>query len=105
LSTIAPQNLSITQRQMRSAPVQLAVLPPPTADVTRPLPGSSGTIVWKSAAEKIRNWRMVKLRVAQAIRRGVEPWQVNFAMDQTGVRVQSYHRLDPQLIGQPSVAD
>jgi sugar fermentation stimulation protein A len=49
--------------------------------------------------------RAVKSRVAQAIRRGVELRQVNLAMDQTGVRVQSYHRFDPRLVGQPSGAD
>jgi sugar fermentation stimulation protein A len=44
--------------------------------------------------------REVKRRVAQAIRRGVELWQVNFAIDDTGARVRRTHRLDPQLTGQ-----
>ena len=42
----------------------------------------------------------VKRRVTQAIRRGVELWQVNFEIDETGVRVLRYHRLDPQFTGQ-----
>jgi sugar fermentation stimulation protein A len=49
-----------------------------------------------------KHHRAVKSRVAQAIRRGVELWQANFAMDQTGARVLRYYRLDPQLIGQPT---
>lgn len=39
----------------------------------------------------------VKRLVTQAIRRGVEIWQVNFEIDDAGVRVLRYYRLDPQL--------
>jgi sugar fermentation stimulation protein A len=39
----------------------------------------------------------VKAQVSKAIRQGVEIWQVNFQLDDTGVRVLRYHELTQQL--------
>ncbi len=44
-----------------------------------------------------RRHAAVKAQVSEAIRRGVEIWQVNFGLDDTGVRVLSYHELTRQL--------
>jgi sugar fermentation stimulation protein A len=44
-----------------------------------------------------RHHATVKAQVAQAIRRGVEIWQVNFHVDAVGARVLSYNELTPQL--------
>jgi len=44
-----------------------------------------------------RHHAAVKAQVSEAIRRGVEIWQVNFGLDDTGVRVLSYHELTRQL--------
>jgi sugar fermentation stimulation protein A len=40
----------------------------------------------------------VKAQVAQAVKRGVEIWQVNFELDQTGVRVRHHYELTPQFL-------
>jgi sugar fermentation stimulation protein A len=44
-----------------------------------------------------RHHAAVKAQVSEAIRQGVEIWQVNFQLDDTGVRVLSYHELTRQL--------
>jgi sugar fermentation stimulation protein A len=44
-----------------------------------------------------RHHAAVKTQVSEAIRQGVEIWQVNFRLDDTGVRVLSYHELTGQL--------
>jgi hypothetical protein len=40
-----------------------------------------------------RHHATVKAQVSEAIRQGVEIWQVNFRLDATGVRVLSHHEL------------
>jgi sugar fermentation stimulation protein A len=44
-----------------------------------------------------RHHTAVKAQVSQAIRQGIEFWQVNFGLDDTGVRVLRYHELTRQL--------
>jgi sugar fermentation stimulation protein A len=44
-----------------------------------------------------RHHAAVKAQVSEAIRQGVEIWQVNFQLDATGVRMLSYHELTRQL--------
>jgi sugar fermentation stimulation protein A len=44
-----------------------------------------------------RHHTAVKAQVSGAIRQGVEIWQVNFGLDDTGVRVLRYHELTRQL--------
>lgn len=44
-----------------------------------------------------RHHAIVKAQVSEAIRRGVEIWQVNFQLDAAGVRVLTYHELTRQL--------
>ncbi|MET7339182.1 DNA/RNA nuclease SfsA [Nonomuraea sp. NPDC005650] len=44
------------------------------------------------------NW--VKAQVAEALRQGVEIWQVNFRLDTTGVRVIGHHELTQQFLHQ-----
>jgi sugar fermentation stimulation protein A len=44
-----------------------------------------------------RHHAAVKAQVSGAIRQGVEIWQVNFGLDDTGVQVLSYHELTRQL--------
>ena len=39
----------------------------------------------------------VKAQVSRAIKQGVEIWQVNFHLDQTGVRVLGHHELTQQF--------
>ncbi|XDO63810.1 DNA/RNA nuclease SfsA [Streptomyces sp. RLB1-33] len=40
----------------------------------------------------------VKAQVAQAVKRGVEIWQVNFHLDEIGVRVARHLELTPQFL-------
>ncbi len=44
-----------------------------------------------------RRHATVKAQVTQALQQGVEIWQVNFHLDDTGVRVVSYHELTRQF--------
>jgi sugar fermentation stimulation protein A len=44
-----------------------------------------------------RHHATVKAQVSRAIRQGVEIWQVNFHLDNTGVRVLSHHELNRQF--------
>jgi sugar fermentation stimulation protein A len=44
-----------------------------------------------------RHYTAVKAQVSEAIRQGVEIWQVNFQLDHTSVRVLSYHELTRQF--------
>ncbi|MFD4600860.1 DNA/RNA nuclease SfsA [Streptomyces sp. NPDC058464] len=41
----------------------------------------------------------VEAKVAQAVNRGVEIWQINFELDHSGVRVSRQHELTPQFLG------
>ncbi|MGW0949256.1 hypothetical protein ACWD4O_42930 [Streptomyces sp. NPDC002623] len=40
----------------------------------------------------------VSAQVSQALRQGVELWQVNFQLDPTGVRVLRHHELTSQFL-------
>jgi hypothetical protein len=44
-----------------------------------------------------RHHATVKAQVSQAIRQGVEIWQVSFHLDNTGVRVLNHHELTRQF--------
>ncbi|WP_205523127.1 DNA/RNA nuclease SfsA [Streptomyces sp. RLB3-17] len=40
----------------------------------------------------------IKAQVTRAVKRGIEIWQVNFELDQTGVRVSRHYELTPQFL-------